>query len=65
MKMEDCWWSAEQLRNAINRCEQDCVDLVNANAKPETIECRRHGIEVLYRLLRNAERRELEAVKES
>ena len=52
------WWTAAQLREAIERCNRECSEMVARHARPGAIESRRRGIEHLMLLLRNAERAE-------
>lgn len=52
------WWSAAQLRAAIDRCERDTEAMIARHEPPEQIEGRRKGIEVLYRILGNLEKSE-------
>lgn len=51
-------WTAAELRAAIGRCEDEVARLVAEHARPEAIYSRRQGIDVLYILLREAERGE-------
>lgn len=51
-------WTAAELRAAIGRCEDEVARLVAEHARPEAIYSRRQGIDVLYVLLREAERGE-------
>lgn len=48
------YWTEEELRAAIERCEDDVARMVEARATPEEIYGRRQGIDVLYRLLEDA-----------
>lgn len=51
-------WTAAELRESINRCEDECEAMVRAGASPDKIKGRRDGIEKLYNLLYEAERAE-------
>lgn len=52
------FWSAAQLREAIERCNRECEALIASHAPTEAIMGRRRGIEHLHKLLENAERAE-------
>ena len=52
------FWSAAQLREAIERCNRECEALNASHAPAEAIMGRRRGIEHLHKLLENAERAE-------
>lgn len=53
------FWTAAQLRDAIDRCEAEIENMIACHAAPETIEGRRRGVVRLHSLLRNAERAEM------
>ena len=55
------FWTSGQLRAAIERCNLECATMIARHEPPEKIESRRKGIEMLHRLLQNAERAEREA----
>lgn len=55
------FWTAQQLRDAIERCNAETEAMIARHARPGAIEGRRKGIEHLHRLLENAEREEREA----
>lgn len=52
------FWTAKQLREALERCNADCADAIARHEPAERIEQKRRGIETLNNLLLNAERRE-------
>ena len=52
-------WTAAELRESINRCEDECEAMVRAGASPDRLKGRRDGIEKLYNLLYEAERSEM------
>lgn len=63
--MEHAWsWTTDQLRTAINLCESVCAKMVADGASPESIASHRQGIDVLYRLLEDSERSDLEKQRE-
>ena len=51
-------WSPQNIRAAIERCNQDCIAAIERHEKPEIIEQKRRGIETLTRWLRKAEAKE-------
>lgn len=53
------FWTAAQLREAIERCNADCEAMIARRAAPALIEGRRRGVEHLHLLLANAERQEM------
>ena len=55
------FWTAQQLRDAIERCNRECSEMLARHARPGAIEGRRKGVEHLMLLLQNAEREEREA----
>jgi len=54
-------WTAEQLRAAIERCEQEVEWLVQHRARPEEIYHRRQGLDTMRRWLARAEEAEGDA----
>ena len=56
----DRWWTSQQLRDAIERCNAECEQMLAQHAPAEAIESRRKSISHLMRLLCNVERMELE-----
>lgn len=53
------WWTAAQLRAAIDRCEAEIETMIANHATPAAIEGRRRGVTRLHSLLRNAECQEM------
>lgn len=51
-------WTAAELRAAIDRCEQEAERRIRAHEPPERVCGARQGIEVLYRMLKEAENHE-------
>ena len=57
--MAEQWWTAAELKEAINKCELDCTAMIANGATPAMLKSRREGIDKLYILLEKAEREEL------
>ena len=54
------WWTAAELKRRIDICEADTEAMVARHEKPELIESRRKGIEMLYLCLERARKEEME-----
>ena len=57
------WWTARQLRDAIERCNAECSQLIAQRAPAKALEGRRKCIEQLMRELQEAEQYERRRVK--
>ena len=51
-------WKASQIKEAIERVEMECAEMVKRHERPEEIEKKREGLNTLRRWLEKAEENE-------